>query len=71
MADEEWYNRIARRRRHGNRSRANTSGRYAGTGREVDCELRFHGESYGWGCPCLHDGEFAYGPPVRTARVSA
>jgi hypothetical protein len=30
-------------------------------GRWVDCELRFHGESYGWECQCLHDGELAYG----------
>jgi hypothetical protein len=30
-------------------------------GREVDCELRFHGESYGWECQCLHDGDLAYG----------
>jgi hypothetical protein len=30
-------------------------------GKQVDCELRFHGESYGWECQCLHDGELAYG----------
>ena len=30
-------------------------------GRQVDCELRFHGESYGWECQCLHEGELAYG----------
>ena len=30
-------------------------------GRQVDCALRFHGESYGWECQCLHDGELAYG----------
>jgi hypothetical protein len=29
--------------------------------RRVDCELRFHGESYGWECQCLHDGTLAYG----------
>ena len=29
--------------------------------RRVDCELRFHGESYGWECQCLHNGELAYG----------
>lgn len=28
---------------------------------QVDCELRFHGESYGWECQCLYDGELAYG----------
>jgi hypothetical protein len=27
----------------------------------VDCELKFHGESYGWECLCLYDGELAYG----------
>jgi hypothetical protein len=30
-------------------------------GKRVDCELRFHGESYGWQCQCLHEGELAYG----------
>jgi hypothetical protein len=30
-------------------------------GRRVDCELRFHGESYGWECQCLYGGEMAYG----------
>ena len=30
-------------------------------GRHVECELRFHGESYGWECQCLYDGEPAYG----------
>ena len=30
-------------------------------GHRVDCELRFHGESYGWECQCLCDGELAYG----------
>lgn len=30
-------------------------------GRQVDCELRFHGESYGWECQFLHDGDLAYG----------
>lgn len=30
-------------------------------GRQVDCKLRFHGESYGWECQCFHDGDLAYG----------
>ena len=30
-------------------------------GKQVDCELRFHGESYGWECQCLRDGELEYG----------
>jgi hypothetical protein len=30
-------------------------------GRQVDCELRFHGESYGWECQCHYNGELAYG----------
>jgi hypothetical protein len=33
----------------------------AGLAEQVDCELRFHGESYGWECQCLHEGELAYG----------
>lgn len=34
----------------------------AAEGRQaIDCELRFHGESYGWECQCLHDGVLAYG----------
>jgi hypothetical protein len=30
-------------------------------GKRIDCELRFHGESYGWEVQCLHDGVLAYG----------
>jgi hypothetical protein len=30
-------------------------------GKRLDCELRFHGESYGWECQCKHGGELAYG----------
>jgi len=30
------------------------------SGRQVDCELQFHGESYRWEYRCLHDGELAY-----------
>jgi hypothetical protein len=31
------------------------------SGRQVDGELRFHGESYGWEFQRLHDGELSYG----------
>ena len=27
----------------------------------VDCALKFHGDSYGWECQCLYNGELAYG----------
>jgi len=30
-------------------------------GRRIDCELRFHGESYGWKCQFLEDGALRYG----------
>jgi hypothetical protein len=30
-------------------------------GRQVDCELRFHSEAYGWECQCLLEGELAEG----------
>lgn len=30
-------------------------------GRRIDCELRFHGESYGWECQCLEDSGLRYG----------
>ena len=30
-------------------------------GKRIDCELRFHCESYGWECQCLHDGVLVYG----------
>jgi hypothetical protein len=30
-------------------------------GHRYDCELRFHGESYGWECQLLEDGELRYG----------
>src|SRR6266852_3303114 len=28
--------------------------------KRVDCQLRFHGESYGWECVCLYDGELVH-----------
>ena len=31
------------------------------SGRQVDCELQFHGKSYRWEYRCLHDGELADG----------
>jgi hypothetical protein len=33
----------------------------ASAGAPMSCELKFHGESYGWECQCLYDGELAYG----------
>ena len=30
-------------------------------GKQVDCEPRFHGESYGWDVQFLYDGGLAYG----------
>ena len=30
-------------------------------GKQIDCELHFHGESYGWECQCFHEGVLAYG----------
>lgn len=30
-------------------------------GKKVDGELRFHGESYGWECQFLYNGELTYG----------
>jgi hypothetical protein len=30
-------------------------------GRRIECELRFHGESYGWEAQFLYGGELAYG----------
>jgi hypothetical protein len=30
-------------------------------GRRIDCELRFHGESYGWECQFLEDSALRYG----------
>jgi hypothetical protein len=31
------------------------------TGKRVECELRFHGQSYGWECVCLYGGDLVYG----------
>ena len=41
-------------------------------GRRYDCELRFHGESYGWECQLLEDGEIRYGPrfPLHAGAVA-
>jgi hypothetical protein len=30
-------------------------------GRQIDCEPRFHGESYGWECQFLLDNQLAEG----------
>jgi hypothetical protein len=61
MPDPEWFaasNAPAPIRQPKPGERVSTC---AGTGRQVDCELRFHGESYGWECQCLYNGELAYG----------
>ena len=61
MADDDWYKPY----RSPAPPRQSKHGEHIWTlrrnGRRVDCELRFHGESYGWECQCLHDGELAYG----------
>jgi hypothetical protein len=56
MADEDWYNPIARPparqptpREHIWSLRKNVH--------QIDCELRFHGESYGWEVQFLERGE--------------
>jgi hypothetical protein len=61
MADEDWYKphrppTPPRQPKPGERIWS-----LRRNGSQVDCELRFHGESYGWECQCLHDGELAYG----------
>jgi hypothetical protein len=33
----------------------------------MNCEFRFHGESYGWEAQILREGEFVIGQPVRVA----
>jgi hypothetical protein len=35
-------------------------------GRRVDCELRYHGDTYGWECQFLSDGELV-GPARRSS----
>lgn len=61
MADDDWYKPNPTPRP----TRQPTSGEHVWSlrknGKQIDCELRFHGESYGWECQCLHDGELAYG----------
>lgn len=60
MADEDWLKLHAP-----TQPRKPTPGEHAWSlrknGKRIDCELRFHGESYGWECQRLHDGELAYG----------
>ena len=59
MPDPEWFTRkppAARAPKPGEHVWALRK-----NGRQIDCELRFHGESYGWECQCLHDGVLAYG----------
>ncbi len=61
MRDEDWYKPhrpLAPTRQPKQAERVWSLRR---NGHQVDCELRFHGESYGWECQCLTDGELAYG----------
>ena len=59
MPDPEWFTQKPPA------ARAPKPGEHVWTlrknGRQIDCELRFHGESYGWESQCLHDGVLAYG----------
>ena len=61
MADDDWF----KPNRPAPPSRQSKPGEHVWSlrrnGKQIDCELRFHGESYGWECQCLHDGLFAHG----------
>ena len=67
MADDDWYKPNPTPRP----SRQPTHGEAIWTlvknGRRMDCELRFHGESYGWEAQFLDGGELIYGQrfPLR------
>ena len=41
-------------------------------GRQTNCDLILHGESYGWECQCLHNGVLASGQryALREAAVA-
>ena len=61
MADDDWYKPNPTKAP----PRQPKPGEHVWTlvksGRRLDCELRFHGESYGWECQCPADGELVYG----------
>ena len=61
MADDDWY----KPNRPPTPPRQPTLGEHIWSlrrnGKQIDCELRFHGESYVWECQCLYAGELAYG----------
>jgi len=61
MADDDWYKPNPTPRA----PRQPTPGEHVWTlvkaGRRFDCELHFHGESYGWECQVLEYGEIRYG----------
>jgi hypothetical protein len=67
MADDDWYKPNPRPRPPQQPSPGERVWSLRKNGRQVDCELRFHGEAYGWECQCLHNGELAYGKrcPLR------
>jgi hypothetical protein len=66
MADEEWL-----KRHIPTQPRQPTPGERVWSlhrdERRVDRGPRFQGESYGWECQCLFDGELVYGQRVRAA----
>jgi hypothetical protein len=39
------------------------------SGRQVDCQFRFHGESYGWECQGSYDGDLADGRRLKSKRT--
>ena len=71
MADDDWYKPQPRPKPPRQHTPGERVWSLCKNGRQVDCELRFHGEPYGWECQCLHDGELAYGKrcPMRELAV--
>ena len=65
MADDDWFepHRLAQMARQPKPLERIWAMRK--DGKQIDCELRFHGESYRWECQCLHEGVLAYGPSVK------
>jgi len=60
MADDDWY-KPHRPPRRDSPNPVSMSGRSGRTANRSIASFGFNGESYGWECQWLHDGELAYG----------
>jgi hypothetical protein len=61
MADDDWFKPHPTPRPPRQPTQGEPIWTLVKNGRRMDCELRFHGESYGWETQVLDGGELIYG----------